>query len=243
MKIWAHRGCSQLYPENTITSFRKAAELFDRGLTGIELDVQLTRDGEIVVIHDERIDRTTDGYGFVRDYSLEELKTFHIHTGSPEAEHIPTLREVMDLIEAPMRKGFRLNIELKNGIYPYPGMEEKVHDLVEQYGLHDQVVYSSFYARSLEIMRNIDPNVEIGILDGRVSDCLFKCKGGCGANALHPAGWGIDLPKERLSGYTVRAWFSGHLYPEKPTGGKMNLHALAEKGVTDVFLNEPEAYF
>ncbi|MBE5847426.1 MAG: hypothetical protein E7300_07055 [Lachnospiraceae bacterium] len=242
MKIWAHRGCSQLYPENTLLSFEKAAALFERGLTGIELDVQLTRDGEIVVIHDERIDRTTDGYGFVRDYTLSELKTFHIHSGMAEAERIPTLAEVLDLIEARMRKGFRLNIELKNGVYPYPGMEEKVHALVERYGLHKQVVYSSFHARSLSVMRSIDPHVEIGILDGRVSDCLYKLKGGCGAGALHPAGWGIDLPKDELAGYIVRAWFSGHLYPEKPTGGKMDLQALEEKGVTDVFLNEPEAY-
>lgn len=61
MKIWAHRGCSQRYPENTMLAFEKAAEL--KGLTGIELDIQLTKDGEIVVIHDERVDRTTEGTG------------------------------------------------------------------------------------------------------------------------------------------------------------------------------------
>ena len=61
MKIWAHRGCSQQYPENTMTAFAKAAQL--EGLTGIELDIQMTKDGEIVVIHDERVDRTTDGIG------------------------------------------------------------------------------------------------------------------------------------------------------------------------------------
>ena len=64
MKIWAHRGCSQRYPENTMLAFEKAAEL--KGLTGIELDIQLTKDGEIVVIHDERVDRTTEGTGYVR---------------------------------------------------------------------------------------------------------------------------------------------------------------------------------
>ena len=84
MRIWAHRGCSLRYPENTLTAFQKAAELFDKRLTGIELDEQLTRDGEMVVIHDERIDRTTDGFGFVRDHTLKELKTFHIHTGREE---------------------------------------------------------------------------------------------------------------------------------------------------------------
>ena len=242
MKIWAHRGCSQRYPENTVTAFRKAAELYDRGLTGIELDVQLTKDEEIVVIHDERIDRTTDGYGLVRDYTLSELGTFHIHTGSAEAEHIPTLSEVIDILKGTMRDGLRLNVELKNSVYPYPGMEQKVHDLIERYELHDKVVYSSFSARSLEIMRSIDPGVEIGVLDSRVSDCLYKLKGLGNVNSLHPCWQGLDLPPDRIRDYPVRAWFGGHLYPEKPTGSKLDLKILEEKGITDVFLNEPEVY-
>lgn len=77
MKIWAHRGCSQMYPENTLLAFEKAAAV--SGLEGIELDIQLTRDGELVVIHDERVDRTTEGIGFVRDYTLTQLKRLHIY--------------------------------------------------------------------------------------------------------------------------------------------------------------------
>ena len=103
MKLWAHRGCSLRYPENTLTSFEKAAELFEKGLAGIELDIQMTRDGQIVVIHDERIDRTTDGFGFVRDYSLAELKTFHIHTGEEKPEYIPAIDEVLDLLEEKLK--------------------------------------------------------------------------------------------------------------------------------------------
>ena len=68
MKIWAHRGCSQRYPENTMSAFEKAAQL--QGLAGIELDIQMTKDGQIVVIHDERVDRTTDVTGCVQDYTL-----------------------------------------------------------------------------------------------------------------------------------------------------------------------------
>ncbi|MBQ7583603.1 MAG: hypothetical protein IJT24_03240 [Lachnospiraceae bacterium] len=242
MKIWAHRGCSQRYPENTITSFTKAVELHERGLTGIELDVQLTKDGIPVIIHDERIDRTTDGYGFVRDYTLEELRTFHIHTGKTEAERIPTMREVMELLKDEMRKGLMLNIELKNSVYPYPGMVETVYKLVSEYDLNDRIVYSSFSARSLEIMHDIAPEAELGVLDGKVSDCLYKLKGLEVARALHPYWQGMDMPKERIEGYPVRAWFGGHLYPEKPTGGRLDLKLLEEKGITDVFLNEPEAY-
>ena len=242
MKIWAHRGCSQRYPENTITSFTKAVELYEKGLIGIELDVQLSKDSIPVVIHDERVDRTTDGYGNVRDYTLEELRTFHIHTGKTEAEHIPTLKEVLGLLKDEMNKGFLLNIELKNSVYPYPGMEEIVYDMVKEYGLRESVIYSSFSARSLEIMHDIDPEAELGVLDGKVSDCLYKLKGLGVAKALHPYWQGMDLPKERLAGYPVRAWFAGHLYPEKPTGGRLDLKALEEKGITDVFLNEPEVY-
>ncbi len=242
MKIWAHRGCSLRYPENTLTSFEKAAELTDHGLAGIELDIQLTKDGEMVVIHDERIDRTTDGFGFVRDYTYSELQTFHIHTGTDKAEHIPAFREVTDLLKSSMLKGLRLNIELKNSVYPYPGMEEKVHEFISESGLGDRIVYSSFSAKSLEKMRSLDPEVEIGILDSRVSDCLYKLKGGCGADVLHPSVKGLDLPPEMLKDYTVRAYFSGHLYPEKPTDGRLDIEALEKKGITDIFINEPEKY-
>lgn len=249
MRIWAHRGCSQMYPENTITSFSKAMDI--PGLAGIELDIQLTRDGEIVVIHDERVDRTTDGIGYVRDYTLGEIKHLHIKTGSERVEHIPTMREVLELLKPVMNQGdqgLRLNIELKNGVYSYPGMEEKIIDLVHGYGVQDSVVFSSFYAESLATVHALDPTVETGVLDRRVSDCLYKARGleltmaDSVKTALHPAGTGIDISADRLSGYTVRAWFGGHLYPEKPTGGRMDLNRLAAAGVTDVFLNEPEKY-
>lgn len=242
MKIWAHRGCSQMYPENTLLAFEKAAQI--KGLEGIELDIQLTRDGEMVVIHDERVDRTTEGTGFVRDYSLTELKKLHIYAGSYPSQQIPTINEVLDLLEARLKAGLRLNIELKNSVYPYPGMEEKIVGLVHKRGLQDVVVYSSFYAKSLERVRALDAEAEVGILDRRVSDCLYKAKGGCGAAALHPFWRGIDLPAEILTGagYIVRAWLSGHLYPEKPTGTKLDLGELERQGITDVFLNEPERY-
>ena len=84
MEIWAHRGCSQRYPENTILSFTKAADLKD--LTGIELDIQLSKDRQIVVIHDERVDRTTDGIGEVGQYTLSELKKLNINTGNKKKE-------------------------------------------------------------------------------------------------------------------------------------------------------------
>ena len=240
MHIWAHRGCSQIYPENTLTAFRKAAEI--DGLTGIELDIQLTKDGHLVVFHDETVDRTTDGCGELRQYTLSELKKLRIDAGGGKQEKIPAMEEVFDMLQGKMKQGLKMNIELKNSVFPYEGMEQKIIDMVHQYGLQNNVIYSSFSALSLERIRQLDSETEIGILDTKVSDCLYKLKGGCGADALHPFWKGIDLSKERFLGYTIRAWPTGHLYPEKPTDVNLDLSALENLGITDVFLNEPEKY-
>lgn len=240
MKIWAHRGCSQNYPENTLLAFRKAAEL--TGLTGIELDIQLTKDGQIVVFHDESVDRTTDGTGELRSYTLEELKKLKIDAGAGRYEQIPTMEEVLDLLEDKLQNGMKLNIELKNSVFPYEGMEEKIVELIRKRNLQDSIVYSTFYAKSLERLRRLEPEAELGILDAKASDCLYKLKGGCGATVIHPYWLSIDLSKYELENYTVRAWFSGHLYPEKPTGTALDLSKLEEQGITDVILNEPERY-
>ena len=254
MRIWAHRGCSQNYPENTLTSFERAMKI--DGLSGIELDIQLTKDGELVVIHDEKVDRTTDGIGFVRDFTLKELKTLHIRTGKTEPEYIPTMREVFELLlprlseykKEDKKRDFRLNIELKNSIYPYPGMEQKIVDMVHEFGVQEVIVYSSFYAKSLMIVHDLEPDAEIGVLDGKASNCLYKAKGmealwGEGTKlALHPGNGGIDIAASDMEGRTVREWFGGHLFPSKPTGGRMDFEKLESMGVTDVFLNEPEAY-
>lgn len=239
MKIWAHRGCSQRYPENTLLAFEKAIAI--QNLTGIELDIQLTRDGSLVVIHDERVDRTTEGIGFVKDHTLAELKRLHIYAGTDLSQSVPTMEEVLDLIGQRLKAGLKLNIELKTSVFPYPGIEEKIVDLIQKRGLQESIVYSSFYTLSLERIRQLDPQAEIGILDSKVSECLFKAKG-CRADALHPYWKGMDLPGERIEGYSVRAWLTGHLYPERPTGGRLEFASLEEKGITDIILNEPEVY-
>lgn len=138
--------------------------------------------------------------------------------------------------------GIKLNIELKNSSIFYDGMEEKIVKLIHERGLQKSVIYSTFYAKSLELLHTLDPDAELGILDGKVSDCLYKLKGGCGAAAFHPHWRSIDLPANEIKNYTVRAWFAGHLYPEKPTGTLLDLAALEKQGITDVFLNEPEKY-
>lgn len=248
MKIWAHRGCSQMYPENTLTAFEKAMNIPQ--LAGIELDIQLTSDGELVVIHDERVDRTTDGFGYVRDFSLKELKALHIYAGKMKSETIPTMKEVLELLAPELKKDLRLNIELKTSVYNYPGIEEKIVKLVGDMGLADSIVYSSFYPESLVKVHELEPTAKLGVLDDLLSNCLYKAIGleslwddvEKGSIALHPGGMHLDLPVEKLQGRTVRAWFGGHLYPELPTGNKMSFDKYEAAGVTDVFLNEPEKY-
>lgn len=134
-------------------AFEKAAEL--NGLEGIELDIQLTKDRELVVIHDERVDRTTEGIGYVRDYLLSQLKRLHIYAGSNLSQSIPTMEEVLDLLEDKIRTGLRINIELKNGVYPYEGMEEKIVELINRRGMQKSIVYSSFSALSVEKIKKI----------------------------------------------------------------------------------------
>ena len=111
-KVWAHRGASGYVPENTLDAFQKAVEM---GADGIELDVQMTKDGELVVIHDETIDRVSDGKGWVKDYTYAELKKFNFNKTHPEyeREEIPTLEQVYLLIKP---TNLMINVEIKTGI-------------------------------------------------------------------------------------------------------------------------------
>ena len=183
MKIWAHRGCSQNYPENTMTAFEKACAI--PGLAGIETDIQISKDGHLMVFHDERIERTTDGTGFLRDYTYEELRRLRIDAGDGKNEQIPCIEELLELLQDKVREdaAFKLNIELKNSVYPYPGMEEKIVDLIHKRGLQKHIVYSTFYAKSLEKLAGIDSEAELGILD------VHGCPDICIRRSRRETGW------------------------------------------------------
>lgn len=168
IKIFGHRGSMGTMPENTLIGFRHALEL---GVDGIELDVQLTKDRELVVIHDETIDRTTDGTGYVKDYNLHELKQFSAGIKFSDLElfdeqvwgneRIPTLEEVLELI-TPYQ--IELNIELKTNVFAYDGIEEKVLTLVKKFGYEKKVVYSSFHLPSILKLKRIEPSAKIAWL-------------------------------------------------------------------------------
>lgn len=161
MKNFAHRGFSGKYPENTMLAFKKAVEA---GADGIELDVQLTKDGEVVIIHDEKVDRTTNGAGNVRDFTLAELRKLdasYIYTGKMDVNPVPTFEEYCEWVkDLPIVT----NIELKTGVYPYPGIEAKVWKILQKYNLQDKVIISSFNHYSILQMRKLAPQLQYGLL-------------------------------------------------------------------------------
>lgn len=148
MMIMGHRGAANLEPENTLRSIARAIEI---GVDAVEIDVRLTRDEEIVVIHDETLDRTTNGKGFVKRYTLEELKEFDAGKG----ERIPTLQEVMDLTADKVC----LVIELKE-----KGTEKKVVEMIQNNEVAHRVYVISFWHRLVQAVKRLDGDIKTGVL-------------------------------------------------------------------------------
>ena len=221
MKNFAHRGFSGKYPENTILAFQKALE---EGVDGIELDVQLTKDGELVIIHDESVDRTTDGKGLVVSYTLEELKKLdasYIYRGKMGFNPIPTLGEYFELVkDSPIVT----NIELKTGINEYPGIEEKVYAMIQEYHLEDRIIISSFNHYSVMRMKAMAPELVYGFLsDTWIYDACY-----------HPSV--VQLKKEivdeaKAQGIVINTW---------TVNTEEQVRDLYAKGVDTVIGNYPD---
>ncbi|KAB2338458.1 glycerophosphodiester phosphodiesterase [Cytobacillus depressus] len=182
--IFAHRGYSAVYPENTMKAFREAEKA---GADGIELDVQLTKDGEIVVIHDEKVDRTTNGRGHVKDLTLKELRKldagFHKKKIFSNHEPIPSLVEVLEWMRT---NEMICNIELKNGVYPYEGMEDKVINLIREYEMKERIILSSFNHYSIVYCYRVAPEIETAPLfsEGLYMPWIYAQS--IGAKSIHP---------------------------------------------------------
>lgn len=161
IEVIAHRGFSGIAPENTLLAIQKAIEI---KVDMIELDVQMTADQQLVVFHDETIDRMTDGKGWVKDFSLARLKEFEIcdPKNNIVGERIPTLAEVLTLIEA--HQHIKLNIELKTDRVHYDGIERLVLREVNRFVMVDRVIYSSFNHQSLRRMKQMNPKASIAAL-------------------------------------------------------------------------------
>jgi len=201
--IFGHRGAMADAPQNTLASFQLAV---DQGADGVELDVQLSRDGHIVVVHDFSVDGTTDGRGEVSALALSDLKQLDAgrwFAGEFARERIPTLDEVF----AGFAGKLYINVELKSRFDESSALEAAVADCIRRHGLTEQTIVSSFDARLLQRFRALAPEVMMGYLHAPVGlDALMD---EVPHEARHPWHDGIDaayMRWARATGFLVNAW-------------------------------------
>ncbi|TYS10494.1 glycerophosphodiester phosphodiesterase [Bacillus subtilis] len=230
--IFAHRGASGQFPENTMLAFEKGIEA---GADGIELDVQLAKDGRIVVIHDERLDRTTSLKGFVKDTAYDVIKTANAAAGHGRTYsdvQVPLLEDVLSWAE---KKDFLINIELKNSVIRYEGMEEKLLESVKRFKIEERVILSTFNHESLALCGRLAPHIERAVL---TSDVLYQADRyitSIPASGYHPKlnspGTAEEvLKKMRNSSIKVRPYTVNR--PE-------DMKCLFEAGVDGIFTDFP----
>lgn len=206
MQIWAHRGASGYAPENTLEAFDLAIK---QGADGIELDVQVSRDGELVVIHDERIDRVSNGNGWVKDFTLAELKKFYFNKTKPEYKktRVATLKDVYALLK---ETNVMINVELKTGLFFYKGIEEKTLDLSAKLGMEDRVIYSSFNHYSVLLVKKLQREAKTGflVMDGAID--LPQYVKQHSVDALHSGAYHLRYPglieSCKQMGIAIRVW-------------------------------------
>jgi glycerophosphoryl diester phosphodiesterase len=153
--IGGHRGNPADHPENTLRSFRSAIAV---GCDLIECDVHLSSDGRLVVIHDHTLERTTNGKGLVRDHTAAELRRLDAGQG----ERIPLLQEVVELAIGKVG----LVIETKQMPIQYPGLEDKLVAMLRQLGAIAECAVISFHHPSIRVLREMEPRLQLGILEG-----------------------------------------------------------------------------
>lgn len=232
-QIFAHRGAKAVAPENTLPAFAKALEM---GVDGIELDVQCTRDGRVVVIHDFDVDRITNGTGKVAALTYDEIAQLdagryfgEAFTGTP----IPPLEVVFDLVG----DHCLVNVEIKS-IAPDGGPEvEAVVRLIQQRRLHDQVIVSSFNPITLIAMRWHDPNIALGLLYSHELPIYLR-RAWLGPliapEALHPQHQMIDVE------YMQWAHRRGHYVNTWTINDPGEAQRLADLGVDAIITDVPD---
>jgi glycerophosphoryl diester phosphodiesterase len=229
--VWAHRGASGYAPENTLEAFQKAVDL---KADGIELDVQMTKDGQLVILHDETVNRVRDAKGWVKDFTYDEIRKIDVNKKFPEygKTKIPTLEEVYDLMKDTQ---LMINVEIKSGIVFYENIEEKVMELTKKMGLEEHIIYSSFNHYSVMKLKKLDPYVKTGFLyeDGYLDMPEYAFRHG--VEALHPALYNLQYPDFlkncKARNIKVRPWTVNETEEMK---------LLCRKGIDAMITNYPD---
>lgn len=243
--VAAHRGDCARYPENTIPAFRAALEA---GVDQVETDVRVTKDGELVLIHDATVDRTTNGTGKVCDYTLAELRT--LDAGSHKGEEfrgvqIPTLREFLELVKD--HPTITLDIELKE--YPVAGWEETAYDvcdrtlaMIEEYGFGDRIVLNTFngmlhnyiadkygakYRRHVYYPISYHGKTEKNPYEGAYCCCMFR-------SFWSEVNMAEKTEFDRMAALGVQPWAGACVKDEK------TVDMAIERGATLITCNNPD---
>ena len=228
----AHRGFRSRYPENTMLAFRKAVEA---GCDGIEFDVHLSKDGEAVIIHDETVDRTTDGTGLVGQKTYRELKALNAAKPHPETidfAAIPSLREYFEYIAT--QPNIISNIELKTGVFVYEGIEEVVYQLMKEYKLIRRCIVSSFNHESVLRMKKIDSAVTCGLLVDSWQIHPETYVRNLGIECYHPSAYCVTpelVAALHSAGIRINPWFGSIQCDYRP---------LIEMGVDSLITDYPD---
>jgi len=216
--IIAHRGASAYEPENTLRSVEKALEL---GADMVEVDVRVSRDGHIVVMHDAVVDRTTNGKGYVKDMTLKELKRLNAGLG----ERVPTLQEVAELT----RRKVQLVVEIK-----VPGIEKKILQILKENELEGQALITSFYHPILKRVKELEPNMGTGAIIASRPIKTAQLVLDANSNALFPKHVYVDpemVEEAHRYDLAVYPWTVDTLNEIEP---------LIKMGVNGIVTNKPD---
>ncbi len=228
--IYAHRGASGYAPENTLDAFSLAAEL---GADGVELDVHFTKDGQVVVIHDEKIDRTSNGQGAILDYTYEELLSFDFGCkfyGERRGVKLPLLSDVYELL-APL--GLTVNVEIKAND---PAICAACHEIALKYDMQDKVIYSSFNHFQLAKMKEVAPDAFVAPLYGFNMLNPWDYCANMNASASHPKKDQIQL----LPSYVEECHKRGIRVHPWTVNKEEEMHLLVQAGCDALITNFPD---
>ena len=230
--IFGHRGASGYAPENTLEAFDLAARM---GAQGVELDVHICASGELVVAHDETVDRVSDGSGRIMDLSLSHLKRLTFNRTHPEVAgaRMPLLSEVFELLRP---TGLQINIELKNSEIDYPDLERKTLELAAREFSTDRIIFSSFNHYSMLRMKELDPSLRCGLLYDATLVSPWEYAKKLGMDAIHPRYSEVLVPggecaEAHRAGISVNTW---------TVNSVRDISAVLAEGVDIVITNYPD---
>lgn len=234
----AHRGFSGKYPENTMRAFEEAVKA---GCDGVETDLHLTKDGIIVLCHDETLDRTTNGKGYIHEKSYKELEGLDAGSkfmGKPGMESprrryaIPTLDELLDFAKG---RSLLINLELKNSIIRYPGLEEMVVRKIHEYRMVDSIIVSSFNHYSLVEVKELDSGIKTGILYASTLFNVHEYAKGLHADAVHPF-----FPSVQDVEIVNKIHDSGLMINAYTVNDEVHMREMIKLGIDGIITNYPD---